>query len=200
MKQLLLASILALLAACPSPSRSILTDQAQSKSTYRYTAVNTKSDQAKAIDAQREQIVTRYQTGDRTAYVVPGSSKTEVPMQSLDKATLVVHVARVSDINGWGTEVNGEVHRRTTLKLEFPKAKLSTAFTFLQKLETAPLEAIAEVWPTSMAEIQSSKPVGWYERGYVVDVDAQLVTGNPFDTETLVTLYRAQKRSGYYRL
>jgi hypothetical protein len=201
MKLLLLASTIATLAACPSAPRAILTDQTQAGA-YRYTAVNTKSDQAKTIDTQlaREQIVTRYATGDRTAYVVNDRAATKQQFQSLDKAVLVVHLSRVSDINGWGVAVNGEVHRATTVKLEFPKARLAEAFTLLQKLETAPLETIASVWPTSLAAIQSTKRVGWFETGYVVDVDARLLTGNPFDADTQVTLYRTQKRSGYFNL
>ena len=206
MTHLLFVSLIAFLAGCPSAPRAILTDQTQTRAAYRYTAVHTKSEEAKTIDTQlaREQIVTRYATGDHTAYVVHDHAKTKpvldrVPFQSLDKATIIVRLARVSDINGWGVDVNGEVHRATTVQLEFPKTRLADAFTLLQKLETAPLEAIASVWPTSLAEIQA-KPVGWYERGYVVDVDAQLVTGNPFDKDTHVTLYRAQKRSGYFGL
>ena len=124
----------------------------------------------------------------------------DVSFKSLDKATLVVRIARVSDIIGWGTEVNGEVHRSTELELEFPKAQLPQAFTMLQQLETSPLEAIASVWPTSLAAIQTNKEVSLFERGYVVDVDAKLITGNPFDAATQVTLYRTQKRSGYFAL
>lgn len=204
MHHLLLASIIAFLAGCPSAPRPILTDQTQTKSSYRYTVVDTRSSHAKAIDTQlaRDQIVTRYATGNRTVYVVHDRAALRDPrsFQALDRATLVVRLSRVSDINGWGVDINGEVHRATTVQLEFHRARLAKAFTLLQKLETAPLEAIASVWPTSLADLQSTTPVGWYERGYVVDVDARLVTGNPFDAETQVTLYRTQKRSSYFDL
>jgi hypothetical protein len=201
MKHLLLASIVATVAGCPSAPRAILTDHAQQETSYSYTAVATKSD-AIGSRVAREQIVTRYATGDRTAYVLENTATDglTVPFKPLDKATLVVRVSRVSDINGWGTEVNGEVHRFKELKLEFTKAQLPHAFTMLQQLETAPLDTMASVWPTTMEEIQTDKEVSLFERGFVVAVDAKLVTGNPFDAETMVTLYRTQKRSGYFAL
>ena len=54
-----------------------------------------------------------------------------MPFKPLEKATLTVHVARVSDINGWGTEVNGEIHRVNEVKLEFTRAQLANAFALL---------------------------------------------------------------------
>ena len=55
----------------------------------------------------------------------------------------------------------------------------------LQELETAPLDTMSSVWPTTMEEIQTDKEVSLFERGFVVAIDAKLVTGNPFDAETL---------------
>jgi hypothetical protein len=199
--------VLATLGGCPSAPRPILTDQIQAKSSYRYVAVRKGSDQAKTIETMvdRSQIVARFAKGDRVSYVVRDGVATRplferVPFQSLDKATLVVHVARVSDINGWGTEVNGEVHRDDTLRLDLGKRDLADAFTILQKLETAPLEAIESVWPGRLGPVTTPKTVAMFERGYVVDVDAQLVTGNPFDAETRVALYGLAKQTGYTRL
>jgi hypothetical protein len=205
MRHLLLVSFLAFLGACPSAPRPILTDLPQRPSSYRYVAAS--SDQAKTIEAflAREAIVARFAHQGRVAYVVRDGAATKplfdkVPFRALDKATLVVHVARVSDINGWGTEVNGEVHRDTTLRLDFSRAELARAFALLQRLETDPVAAVSAAWPNSLAQVDSSRAASIFERGYVIDVRAELVTGNPFDKETRVPLYRTAKRTGYTTL
>jgi len=204
MRTLLFILALTTLAACPSAPRPILTDAHETRSSYRFTSVDKRSDAATTIETMlgREAIVARYSDHNRVAYVVRDDAASQplfarVPFRSLDKATLVVHVARVSDINGWGVEVNGEVHRDATLRLAFGHGDLARAFALLQQLHTAPLDTLARVSPDSFARVSVPKAVAMFERGYVIDVSTELVTGNPFDAETRVPLYGMHQRTAY---
>jgi hypothetical protein len=205
MRQLVLVALVAVLSACPSAPRPILTDSPQARSAYHFVTVN--KAEASNVEAmlERAAIVTRYSDHGRVAYVVRDTDATkpvrdQLALRSLDKATLVVRVARTSDINGWGVGVNGEVHRTRTLELDLGTRQLASAFTLLQELHTTPLETIERVWPHSLDSIETPKEVALFERGYVVDVEATLVTGNPFDRETRVQLYGMSTRSGYRAL
>jgi hypothetical protein len=205
MRPLLLVIVAVLLAACPSAPRPILTDLPQTRSSYRYVTVN--KQEASSVEAilDREAIVTRFADGERIAYVMRDADATDLvrdrfPLRSLDKATLVVRVARTSDINGWGVGVNGEIHRTQTLELDLSKPQLADAFALLQELHTSPLATIERVWPNSLDTIETPNEVTLFERGYVVDVAATLVTGNPFDRETRVRLYGMTSRSSYRAL
>jgi hypothetical protein len=204
MRQLLLVAIVALLSACPSAPRPILTDLPQTRSEYNFVTVN--KAEASNVEARldRAAIVTRYADDGRIAYVVRAVDarrvRDQLPLRALDRATLVVRVARRSDINGWGVGVNGEVHRTKTLELDVDGRRLANAFTLLQELHTSPLQTIERVWPHSLDSIETPKEVALFETGYVVDVEATLVTGNPFDRETRVQLYGMSTRSGYRAL
>ena len=196
-----------ILCGCPSGPRPILTDLPQTAGGYRYVAVDDESDFASTIETMldREAIVARYADDGRVAYVVRDEEQAaplfdRVPFKPLDKATLVVRVMRVSDINGWGVEVNGEVHRDATLRLAFGHGDLARAFALLQQLHTAPLDTLAKVSPDSLARVSVPKAVAMFERGYVIDISAELVTGNPFDVETRVPLYGMAQRTGYVEL
>jgi len=204
MRTLLFVFALATLAACPSAPRPILTDAHETRSSYRYTSVDKRSDAATTIETMlgREAIVARFSDHGRVAYVVRDDAATQplfarVPFRSLDKATLVVRVMRVSDINGWGVEVNGEIHADNELRASFDAANVSEAFELLQRLELDPWQTIEETWPGALSKVASREQITLFERGFVVDLDAVLMTGNPFDVETHVPLYGTWKRSPY---
>ena len=204
MRHLFLCVLLVILCGCPSGPRPILTDLPQTAGGYRFVAVDDDSDFVSTIETMldREAIVARYADDGRVAYVVRDEEQAaplfdRVPFKPLDKATLVVRVMRVSDINGWGVEVNGEIHADNELRASFDAANLSEAFELLQRLELDPWQTIEETWPGALSKVASREQITLFERGFVVDLDAVLMTGNPFDVETHVPLYGTWKRSPY---
>ena len=208
MKRLILLVVLAILGGCPGRGpAAILTDQPQARGAYRYIAVDKDSSHAKTIETMldRKQIVSRYAEGgdDRVAYVVHDGQKAlfdKVPFQPLEKATLVVHVSRVSDINGWGAAIetarSPQAAPPARLRAREPRRRVRAAAA----PRDVAAETVAATWSGGLDAVTVKQEVALFEVGYILAVEATLVTGNPFDEATQVSLYGMFQRSGYTRL
>jgi hypothetical protein len=103
--------------------------------------------------------------------------------------------SRVSDINGWGTGVNGEVHRRVSKELVFSGKELGDSFQLLRDFERDPLSVLGR-YPDDAGYIYRS--VSAFERGYVVSSGIQLIIGNKWTKDERL-LFADNSESGYYR-
>lgn len=121
---------------------------------------------------------------------------TAAGFQPLTEITVALRWARVSDINGWGTEVNGEIHRAWEWKPTFSGAELDGAFLLLKKFMRDPIALLREA--KGADHVLQRGEVVLFERGFVVDSSIGLLTGHEW-TGGETILYQAGSRSGYYR-
>lgn len=105
--------------------------------------------------------------------------------------------SRVSDINGWGTEVNGEVHRNAYMDLDFSGQDLAAAFKLLRDFEADPL-AVLRRYPKEERWVRARGPVASFERGYIVASSINVQTGSALTKDGKV-LFENGHSSGYYR-
>ena len=120
--------------------------------------------------------------------------------KSLEGLKISLRWFRVSNVNGWGTEVNGEVHKTVDLSMTAANAsevgeilKLSDGFlrdnmTMLKKSN-----------PKEYASLMSSKPVVVFERGFKVEFVIKIGIENPLLNEKILLLEKTIE-VGYYNL
>ena len=108
--------------------------------------------------------------------------------------------ARVSNINGWGTEANGEVHRRVNYKWEFTGEELAQAFTKVKGLLDGPRETLENLSQEHFLHIFTGDSVAMFERGFRVSYSVTLTTSEATIGGEATTLLQNGGRTGYYSL
>lgn len=120
----------------------------------------------------------------------------KIGFAELTEMRLSMNWARVSDINGWGTEVNGEIHRRTGFNLDLKKDEILDGIKRMRDMLKNPAAELKRVSATRHAEIYTGR-VNALERGFVVDFTVELSHLNA--KGTFERMFQQYQRSGYYR-
>ncbi len=115
----------------------------------------------------------------------------------LTEVRVRLHWNRVSDINGWGTEVNGEVTRRAWQDLTFSGEALQKGFALLRAFEDDPLAVLKDYPEHDFIMAQAGAPNA-FERGFRVSSSIEFITGRP-EAGNESVLFSSSQRSGYYR-
>jgi len=128
--------------------------------------------------------------------VTPGDVEryTSAGFSVIPEIQVKLRFSRVSNINGWGVEVNGEEHRIWTETLTFTGKEIGTGLKLIADFGTNP-EAVLSTFPEGEKYIRSADVM--FERTYVVDSAISVRTGHTWtDDEKL--LYSGSSRSGHY--
>jgi len=100
----------------------------------------------------------------------------ELGFKRIPELKLKLEWARISDINGWGTEVNGEITRQAETKLLFAPKQLPVAFKLIKKF-------VRNWWTTSknttglktkFRYVSTRRRINDLERGFVVDFNLKV--------------------------
>lgn len=112
--------------------------------------------------------------------------------------TLKFGWARVSDINGWGTEVNGEIHRRADFTLDVKAYEIAEVFKVIESYSKNNMETFRKNLPEKFASLMTEKSVAAFERGFMIDFNMTLSIKRPLDKKATILMQNSQ-RFGYYR-
>ena len=89
--------------------------------------------------------------------------------------------------------------RRDSFTREFEGAHLVDAVKLLQTIATNPFDAAKQEAPDAWKNVAQDTQVDDTEVGFVVSATAEVITGNPFDTTSRLTLYTLEAHSPYQR-
>jgi len=120
--------------------------------------------------------------------------------QPLLRLRAVATWSRISNINGWGTEVNGECHRRVTQTWDFEPTRFAEAFATVQRFVDGPRETLENLSAEHFEYVYTGKSVAMFERGFVVSSSIRLTTTTAQLGEEPTELLANGGRSGYYSL
>jgi hypothetical protein len=82
---------------------------------------------------------------------------------------------------------------------EFKRDSMPKAIALLQALATNPFDAAKAEAPEAWKNVAQEIQIDATEVGFAVEATAELVTGNPFDANSRMTLYTLTSRSPYQR-
>jgi hypothetical protein len=189
--------------AC-GPKTSFLSDKPQVPENTYYFATLSKR-QARAVErlVPPHRLVSRQAKSKREwIYVINdpavGEGLPRFEFQPLKKCEVAVRLERVSDLQGLGVNA-GPVRRQETFTRECARDKLSEAIALLQALATDPFEAAKVAAPEAWRAVAQETQVDPLEAGFAIQATAELITGNPFDPTSRLTLYKLEARSPYQR-
>ncbi|MBI4347637.1 MAG: hypothetical protein HY553_12340, partial [Elusimicrobia bacterium] len=103
---------------------------------------------------------------------------------------------RVSDINGWGVEVNGEVHRSWVEDHTFTPEDMAQGLALIAEFGRDPIALLGR-YPDGLKHVMAGTAAA-FERSFVVDSSIQIKTGHEW-TDNEKVLYADSARSGHYR-
>ncbi len=184
---------------------------------YMYGTVPQGKEEPKPVTtliAAKAQVVTGYPWskgflfGKKTfkTYIltVPNESVDEFAATGLFKklpegTTISLVWSRVSDINGWGTEVNGEVHRRVNYNFDMKEAEFADGFKLVTGAISNYLEKLQEIDEEKYGYLMEKAPVTAFERGFVVSFNLSVYFPDVTDGGKRVDLFSFSRTSGYYR-
>lgn len=132
--------------------------------------------------------------GNRDAFIKTGLFK-DLPADTTIRMTW----SRVSDINGWGTEVNGEVHRRVNYEVEMKAGEIADGLALVKRLVKNNLAELQEITQEKYNWLMANAGVVAFERGFVVDFSLRIEVLSMADGGKWLRLYDFGARSGYYR-
>ncbi|MBI5200440.1 MAG: hypothetical protein HY925_02540, partial [Elusimicrobia bacterium] len=138
----------------------------------------------------------RHHFGTYVVRVAPGEVErfTAAGFSAVPEIQIQLEFRRVSNINGWGVEVNGEVHRAWKETLTFSGKDVGEGLRLIADFGANP-EAVLSRYPEAEAHIRNIDIL--FERSYVVDSSIAIRTGHTWtDDEKL--LYADSFRSGHY--
>lgn len=123
----------------------------------------------------------------------------EAGFEAIKDFKLAYRWSRVSNINGWGTDVNGEVHRAWTEEGRFQGADvatgLATARSFLEDWQAGTRSR----YPDAVDYVWTGQSVATFERGFKVTFSMSLQVFSVKDS-SYVTRLSWGRQSGYYSL
>ena len=195
------AALLALtfaVTAC-GPKTALLSDRpAQDDDTYFFATLSKR----KARKVERllppHGLVSRQSDDERTwIYVINDPGVGGIPrfdFQQLTKCEINVRLERLSDIQGLGVNA-GNVKRQESFTREFKAANMHEAVTLLQALALDPFEAAKKHAPEQWKTVAEATQIDSLEQGFAIAAHAELVTGNPLDPASRMTLYTLEATS-----
>jgi hypothetical protein len=199
-----LTLLIVLGAAGCGPKTSLLTDQPQHpESTYYFATLSKRQGRAVERLVPEGSVITRQSKSGRDwIYIIndPGVA-TGLPrfeFKQVDKCEIRVQLHRLSDMAGRGIDA-GEVRRRDSFVREFKGVELVDAVKLLQTIAANPFDAAKKEAPEAWESVAQSTQVDDTEVGFVVSATAEVITGNPFDTNSRMTLYTLEAHSPYQR-
>jgi hypothetical protein len=104
---------------------------------------------------------------------------------------------RVSNINGWGTEVNGQVTRAWTDEPRYQDAHVADGLSVLRGFLEGWIPQTEKLYPGAIKHVWDQNSVSAVERGFVVDFSVSLQVYSVKDSQ-FVTKLSWSRRSGYY--
>lgn len=194
--------VLALVIAC-APKTPLLTDRPQGPGhTYFFSTLSKREGRAVERLVPDGAVVTRQaKTKRKWMYLINDPGVAGLPRYDfapLTKCEVTVRLERHSDSQGLGVNA-GNVRKMETVVLAFEGPKVSEAILLLQALATDPFAAAKTHAPDAWKTVAQETAVDELESGFVVKAHAELVTGNPFDTPSRVTIYQLDATSPYQR-
>ena len=106
--------------------------------------------------------------------------------------------ARVSNINGWGTDANGEIHRRANFKWDFKGDELAEAFTKAKEILGNPRESLENLSEEHFQHVFTRDTVAHFERGFLVKYSVSMSTSAATIGGGGTFLLENGGRTGYY--
>ena len=137
-------------------------------------------------------ILVKSPAADVPKYKALGFQEVDSPM------VLTFGWARVSDINGWGTEVNGEIHRRADFTLDVQINEIAEVFKVIESYAKNNIETFRKNLPEKFASLMTAKSVAMFERGFVINFHMDLSIKRPLDKKATILMKNSQQ-FGYYR-
>jgi hypothetical protein len=110
---------------------------------------------------------------------------------------LLLRWNRVSNINGWGTEVNGQITRAWTDEPRYRDAKVAEGLEALRGFLEDWIPQTEKLYPGAIKHVWDQNSVSAYERGFVVDFSVSLQVYSVKDSQ-FITKLSWGRRSGYY--
>jgi hypothetical protein len=110
---------------------------------------------------------------------------------------------RISDINGWGTDVNGEVHRAAKSDLDFTSDNLDSGFVGIKTFLNDPAEVLKESNAELYDSLYTRQQVVIFEWGFVMEstvVVSTNLSGATVGGGQDIKLFESYSRSGYQSL
>lgn len=122
----------------------------------------------------------------------------QVGFNTLESVKMDLAWARVSDINGWGTDVNGEIHRKVNYTLTGKGlSEIREFITSMREYELSPQSKLQELSEEKYGYLYAQAGVVPFERGFKVRFTSQMTT---IDVQgKAITLYSGSRLSGYMK-
>ncbi len=125
---------------------------------------------------------------------LPDALKVLNPVK-VDKVTIDYYLYRVSDINGWGTDINGEVHYRAHQIYSGPLTE--DLVQFIRHGLEQPFLTFESAYPPEFSSVISG-PSPAFERGFVLRSRLQVNIVDMLTTKTR-SAFQTFQESQYYR-
>lgn len=110
-----------------------------------------------------------------------------------------IKLRRISDVNGWGTGVNGETSRIAQKDFKFQGQNILSGIHFMQSLSNNNYQALQKVVPQEYKYILENKEVVMFERGFDLHYTVSLVVGEEHLGNEVI-IYQVSQQIGYFSL
>ncbi len=108
--------------------------------------------------------------------------------QPLQAMKLVVTWSRIGNINGWGTDVNGEVTRRAGIRPAYTGDQIPAGLDLASELLVDWRAASERIEPEAMAQIFANRPANSMERSFKVRIRVTATAIDPTSGNTVTLL------------
>ena len=185
------------------PKSSFLTDGPQKASSSYFFSTLSKG---KARKVERlvpsGSVITRQEVERGWLYIIDdpavGEGLPRFGFSPLEACEVTVRLERLSDIDGRGVD-NGDIRRHDSFARKFEGEGVADAIRLLQAIAADPFGAAKAEAPDAWEAVAQDTQIDTGEVGFVVRATAEVVTGNPFDSSSRLTLFGLEARSGYQR-
>lgn len=186
-----------------APKSSFLTDQPQkASSTYFFSTLSKGKGRKVERLVPRGGVITRQEVERGWLYIIDdpavGSGLPRFGFSPLQACEVSVQLERLSDVDGRGVD-EGDVRRRDSFERKFEGEGIADAIRLLQAVAADPFGAAQSEAPEAWKTVAQDTQVDSGEVGFVIRATAQVITGNPFDSSSRLTLFQVVARSEYQR-